>query len=217
MRITINKAGFMFLVLICMVMMATCGFNGCDQDKSEVQATDTLFLNQWRREKAEKIKLITTYEFSIRQLQSGKDSLLKEVELKKRSITSYRFKTAHYEDQLRKHLRSSDTLDKKVTELILDSLLISQSKSDTACDQTIHQLETVIINRDSVIAFHEKIEFNQKEIQKNNDVEILFLTAQLNDSKKFLRKKTRQNKLLAGGLLLLSGITASLLIKGQLK
>jgi hypothetical protein len=199
-------------------MLATCQFKGCkDERKSELNATDTLFLNQWRKEKVEKTKLITSYENSIRKLQFAKDSLLKDVQLKKQSIASFRFKTARYEDLLREHLASSDTVNRKEAKLMLDSLLVSQSNSDTACDETIHQLETVIVNRDSVIALHETVEFNLKEIQKTNELETTFLTAQLNDSKKNLRRKTRQNKILAGGLILLSGIASSLLITQHLK
>lgn len=217
-RITMNKSAFALLIISCVFMLATCQFKGCkDERKSELNATDTLFLNQWRKEKVEKTKLITSYENSIRKLQFAKDSLLKDVQLKKQSIASFRFKTARYEDLLREHLASSDTVNRKEAKLMLDSLLVSQSNSDTACDETIHQLETVIVNRDSVIALHETVEFNLKEIQKTNELETTFLTAQLNDSKKNLRRKTRQNKILAGGLILLSGIASSLLITQHLK
>jgi hypothetical protein len=217
-RITMNKSAFVMLIISCVFMLATCQFKGCkDESKSEVNTTDTLFLNQWRKEKAEKTKLITSYESSINRLQIGKDSLLKDMQLKKQSIASFRFKTARYENLLREHLTSSDTINKKETELMLDSLLVSQSISDTVCDETIHQLETVIVNRDSVITLHEKIEFSLKEIQKTGEVEITFLTTQLNDSKTFLRRKTRQNKLLSGGLILLTGIATSLLITQHLK
>jgi hypothetical protein len=217
-RITMNKSAFVLLIISCVFMLTTCQFKGCrDESKSELNTTDTLFLNQWRKEKAEKTKLITSYENSIRKLQIDKDSLLKDVQIKKNSIASFRFKTAHYEDLLREHLASADTLNRNEAELLLDSLLISQSKSDTACDETINQLEIVIANRNTVIDLHERVEFNLKEIQKTNELETTFLTAQLNDSKKDLRKKTRQNKLLSGGLILLSGIVASLLITQHLK
>lgn len=217
-RITMNKSAFALLIISCVFMLATCQFKGCkDESKSELNTTDTLFLNQWRKEKAQKTKLITSYESSILKLQIGKDSLLKDVQLKKQSIASFRFKTARYEDLLREHLASSDTVNRNEAELILDSLLISQSNSDTACDEAIRQLETVIVNRASVISLHEKVEFNLKEIQKTGELEITFLTAQLNDSKKDVRRKTRLNKLLSGGLILLSGIATSLLITQQLK
>lgn len=217
-RITMNKSAFALLIISCVFMLTTCQFKGCkDESKSELNTTDTLFLNQWRKEKAEKAKLISSYENAIRKLQNGKDSLLKDVQLKKQSIASFRFKTARYEDLLREHLANSDTVNRTEAELILDSLLISQSNGDTACDKTISQLETVIVNRDSVIALHEKVEFNLKEIQKTGELEITFLTAQLNDSKKNFRRKTRQNKLLSGGLVLLTGLTTSLLITQHLK
>jgi len=213
-----NKSAFILLIASFVFMLTTCQFKGCkDENKSEVNATDTLFLNQWRKEKAEKTKLITGYENSIRKLQISKDSLLKDVQIKKNRIASFRFKTAHYEDLLRQHLSGSDTVNRKEAELLLDSLLISQNKSDTACDETIKQLETVIANRDTVIDLHEKVEFNLKEIQKTSELNIAFLTTQLNDNKNSLRRKTRQNKLLSGGLILLTGITTAFLITQHLK
>lgn len=217
-RVTMNKSAFVLMVMSFIFMLTTCQFKSCkDENKSEVNTTDTLFLNQWRKEKAEKINLITNYENSIRKLQISKDSLFKDVQIKRNSIASFRFKTAHYEDLLRYHLASSDTTNKKVSELLLDSLMISQDRSDTACDETINGLENIIANRDSIIDLHEKVEFNLKEIQKTSDLNVVFLTAQLNDNRTLLRKKTRQNKLLSGGLVLLTGIATTLLITQHLK
>lgn len=217
-RVTMNKSAFVLLIISCVFMLTTCQFKGCDKENtSAVETRDTLFLNQWKREKAEKLKLVDDYKLAMGKLQSSKDSLLIVVDSKKKSIASLNFKTAHYEDLLRERLVSNDTLDKGGAISLLDSLVKNQNENDTACSQAIQTLEMVVANRDSVIVYHEKTELALEQIQKNNEVEISFLTAQLNDDKRLLRRKTRQNKFLSAGLVLLTGITSSILITQQLK
>lgn len=219
MRITMNKAGFMFLVIICMTMMATCGFKGCDQDTSEVQTPDTLFLNQWRREKAEKLLLNCAYQTKLSELNHKKDSLNLIVVRDKKSIVALRFKAKYFEDQLRDKISSPDTVgnDKEEVSSLLDSLVISQSRSDTACDNTIEGLENIISDQDSAIAFHKLIEFNLKELNKQQELSTTYLTEKLNTSIKNERRNARQKKWLAAGMLVLSGISTTLLIGKALK
>lgn len=219
MRITMNKAGFMFLVIICMTMMATCGFKGCDQDKSEVQTTDTLFLNQWRREKAEKLLLNSAYQTKLSELNHKKDSLNLIVMRDIKSIAALRFKAKYFEDQLRDKIYLADTIDGSREEVnsLLDSLVISQSRSDTACDNTIEGLENIISNQDSAIAFHTQIEFNLKELNKQQELSTAYLTEKLNASIRNEKRNARQNKWLAAGMLLLTGISTTLLIGKALK
>ena len=217
-RVTMNKSAFVLLVMSFVFMLTTCQFKGCkDESKGELNTTDTLFLNQWKKEKSEKTKLISNYENSILKLQISKDSLLKDVQRKKGDIASLRFKTARYEELLKESLANSDTINKNEASLLLDSLIVNRNLSDSACDETINRLEKVIVNRDSAIVWHEKIEMNLKEIQKTDEFKTDFLTSQLNDNRKLLRKKSLQNKLLSGGLILLTGITTSLLITQKLK
>ncbi len=212
-----NKSAFALLIISFVFMLTTCQFKGCvKENKSKVEANHS-FQNVLGKEKAEKMQLVTNYESSIHKLKASKDSLLKVVDLKKMSIASYRFKASYYEEKLKQSLTNSDTLNKKEISSTLDSLLFNQNKSDTACDETIKRLEQVILNRDSVIGYHEKIEISLKEIQRNEEINTALLTGQLNDNRTQLRKKTRQNKILSAGLFVLSGITITFLISHHLK
>lgn len=219
MRITMNKAGFMFLVIICMLMMATCGFNGCDKSTSEITPTDTLFLTQWRHEKAEKLSLIQSYEQRLTVLQKSKDSLQVQVKKEKKAIAALRFKVAYFEGELRHSISRSDTScpDRDELNTLLDSLIISRSNSDTACDQAIEILEDIVANRDSAIAFHKQIELDLRQINRQQDLSSVFLTEQLNASIKREKKATRHRKWLAAGILILSGVSTTLLIGQRLK
>lgn len=215
-RITMNKSAFVLLILSCVFMLATCQFKGCDKESKSISETpDTLFLNQWRKEKKEKADMILSYESRIALMRSSSDSLRKEVHQKKQSIVGLRFKVNYFEQQLRNTISASDTSFQTVS--LLDSLFLSQNQSDSACDETIHSLEKLVSNRDSVIAFHQVIESNLKDLQQRDKIDTEYLTERLNDALKLNRRKTIQNKVLAGGLLLLSGISTSLLVTQQLK
>lgn len=215
-RITMNKSAFALLILSCVFILTTCQFKGCDKESKLVSETpDTLFLNQWRKEKKEKADMILSYESRIAFMRSSSDSLREEVAQKKQSIVGLRFKVNYFEERLRNTISASDTSFQTVS--LLDSLSISQNQSDSACDETIHSLEKLVCNRDSVIAFHQVIESNLKDLQQRDKVDTEYLTERLNDALKMNRRKTIQNKVLAGGLLLLSGISTSLLVTQQLK
>ncbi|MGZ3930994.1 MAG: hypothetical protein ACXVP0_06390, partial [Bacteroidia bacterium] len=56
-----------------------------------------------------------------------------------------------------------------------------------------------------------------RDIQRQQEIDNQVLTEQLNTAWKMQRRKTQQNKVLAGGLLILTGITSSLILIKSLK
>ena len=216
MRITMNRAGFIFLIIISFLTLATCQFRGCKQQTSLITPTDTLFLNQWRREKAEKLFLIKEYKSQLTGLQKRNDSLHSLVTTDKKIISALRFKARYFERQLRQAL--SDTSRSYIKEtILLDSLVLTQNRNDTACDNTIVTLEKIIDNRDSAIVFHQQIEFNLKEANRQQELNSVYLTERLNDALREGKRSERQKKLLTVGVLVLSGISTTLLIGYNLK
>ncbi len=207
------------VVLICIAVLGTCEF--IQSPKSEqVPLQDTLFLSQWRREKKEKLEAIVKYEKKLSELRNANDSLRTIVTEKKKSLSAYRLKTKYLQEELKQAITNLDTSYFKAGDSLsplLDSLTNLQNLSDTACDQTIHALENVVANRDSSLIFHKLVENNFRELQKEQELANQYLTNQLNTAFKNQRKKSRQNKLLSGGLLILSGITTSLLLTQSLK
>jgi hypothetical protein len=212
-----TRTAIISAILFCICMLATCEFTKQIGSSTDVNSTGTLFLNQWRREKVEKQNLITSYERRIDKMQRTKDSLLQVVSEKKQNISALRFKVKYFEDQLKESISKTGTQSVNVSENLLDSLVITENKSDTACDETIHTLEKVVSNRDSVIAFHQQVEINLRDVQKNQELNTTYLTEQLNTALKSDRKKARQNRLLAGGLLILSAFSSALLLTQHLK
>jgi hypothetical protein len=100
---------------------------------------------------------------------------------------------------------------------LLDSLINSQTRSDTACDQTIAALENSLANSDSSLLFQKQIEYNLRDLGKEQELRNEYLNEQLKIAFKAQKKKTRQNKLLKAGILILTGITTSLFITQSLK
>lgn len=181
---------------------------------------DTIFLSQWRREKAERALQTINYTKQVERLQKQKDSLQKTVDDSKAKISRFRTKAGSLEKQLQaitSNTITGDSVSKKEIAPLVDSLVIAGDNSDRSCDETIVLLETIVANRDSSIIFQKQIEANLRDLGKEQELRNKYLTDQLNIAYKAQKRKTRQNKLLAGGLLILSGITTSLLISHSVK
>lgn len=209
------------ILIIAFALLAgvfvTCEYNQ-HAKPSETTLQDTLFLSQWRREKVEKLKLIDSYNVQIQQLAQSKDSLNFTLAINKDLLNSYRLKTKDLKARVQtKVLKDTSQAVYKLIRPIIDSLISYQQLSDSACDLSIRNLESSVANRDSTIRLYIGIESNLKDIQKQQELNNQLLTEQLNTAFKNQRKKARQNKILAGCLLILSGITSALLISQNAK
>jgi hypothetical protein len=207
------------LLLICATALTTCQFTSHSQSESTIQQ-DTIFLNQWRREKQHKLELISYYEKEIYRLQHDNDSMQVLVTETKTALSVYRFKAKHFQGQLREAIHTVVKKNNPVTDTItpiLDSLIISQGQSEASCDTAIHALEKMVVKKDSTILFHQQVEENLRDINLKQEVENRQLTDHLNQANKALKKKTRRNKILKVGLYVLSGVSSSLLLTHYLK
>ena len=211
------------LVIIILIgiiaLLTTCELTKTQTPLDSV-TQDTIFLSQWRREKKEKQNLILRYQTKLSKLQSQKDSLQNLVQESKHSMRVYRTKSQVYQNQFKQALAKLVSLDSLQTDTltpIFDSLTVNQAYSDSACDDTIDLLQLTVANRDTALKFQKQIEVNLRDLNKEGELRNQYLTDQLNTAFKAQRKKARQNKILAGGLLILSGITTSLLLTQNLK
>jgi hypothetical protein len=213
------KNGIIALLLACIGILTTCEYlKPSTQEITPLQ--DTLFLSQWRREKKAKLEMIAGYESKITKLQHERDSLQNLVGESKKTTSAYRFKAKQFERQLKEaivNVVQKDSLGTDSISPILDSLIVVHDQSDNACDTTIQLLETIVANCDSSILFQRQIEGNLRYLNTEAELRNKYLTDQLNIAFKSQRKKSRQNKILAGGILLLSGITTSMLLTQTLK
>ncbi len=213
-----SKAKSIIIVVLAfaIILLGTCEVHRHFSGKSDAPALDTLSSSLYKQEKE---KLIAAYEEKIGRLQQQKDSLWFLVAVKKADFVEARPKVKHYQAELKKQLSYPDTivLNRDSLRSLADSLFVYQDRADTACIQTINALEQVVANRDSCISFQKLVESNLKDLQKEQELKAQYLTDQLNTALKLQRKKARQNKILAGGILLLSGITTAVLMPQYLK
>ena len=94
----------------------------------------------------------------------------------------------------------------------VDSLVVSQNLSDRECDETISLLENTLANRDTTIQVQQRVESDLKDLQIEQDLKNKYMEDQLKVALKVQKRKARQNKLLAGGLVFISGIVTAILI-----
>jgi hypothetical protein len=210
-----SKLGIIVAALLCVLLIGTCSLVQNVRDKVPELPQETI-LNQWKKEKQE---LQNKYEDQLAELQLANDSLGSVVAEKKKSLRIYQRKTSYLEAQLKTAIAIADS--SRLGELHLTPLAENyfavQNLSDSTCNETIHALEQVVANRDSAVFILRQKENGLREIQKEQELRNQYLTDQLNTAYKEQKRKIRQNKLLAAGLIFLSGFTTTLVIKQTLK
>lgn len=204
-----------FGLFICVVTIGTCTFNQHVDKPDQHPERDSISL-RWKKEKEQ---LDSQLHKRIDKLQKGKDSLQKIVAAKKTALANYRAKALLLETKLKEVLLIVNS-----TQVIPDSLsplsneyFATQAASNNTCDSTITALEQSVANRDHSILLFKQSETNLRDLQREQELRNHLLTEQLNTAYKAQKKKVIQNKLLAGGLIFISGLTTTLLISQSLK
>lgn len=174
----------------------------------------------WREQNEKELfSLQQKYEKSLSTLQTINNSLKKELTVTKSKLKSSKLKQ-HLSEVKILALAEKDSGNNVVEELSkCDSLkaevisYIHQVDSTEALyDSTIVQLENLLAIKDTSLIVCKASYDQLKEITEDNLRRELRLTADLEQAIKVQKRKTLQNKLLAGGFLILSGILTSILI-----
>jgi len=205
-----------FAVLFMIVGIGTCSLNSCSHDPSPPVLSDTSFVTKW---KVKKENLLIVYGKEIKQLQTRNDSLSKEVGFKKKQLTVYQNKSKSLENRLQEFAEKLDSSHCYAETLspLADSLVAAQIRSDSTCNQTVSELEKVVANRDSSIVIYKNETATLRDLRKEQADREQILTEQLNIAFKKQKRIALKEKLLSGGLILLSGFTGALLINQHLK
>lgn len=181
---------------------------------------------QYWREQNEKemTRLNQVYQKNLSDLQTKNDSLKKELKQTAEKLKVSKLKqrlseqkvlalaqpdtSSSVEDQL----SSCDSLRAEVINYVnhVDS---TQAHYDT----TIVQMQEIITVKDSGLKICETSYEKLKEISEDNLRREQRLTDELQKAVKQNKRKTIQNKILAGGFLLLSGIAATIFINRKFK
>lgn len=201
-------------IFALIVLIGTCAFK--QNESTPISEPDNSYINFLKDKQTE---LNFTYKKHFYTLQREKDSLIKLVSDKKKSLSVYRYKSKELEQQLRQVLArvdSSKILNDSVSPLAEIYFAIQQER-DSACNQSIRAMEIIAAKQDSVIVIQNREKDNFMELQKQQELNALRLTEQLNTAYKQQRKTILKSKLLSGTLILVSGFTSALLINQTLK
>jgi hypothetical protein len=177
----------------------------------------------WREQNEKEImQLNRVYQRNLSDLQAKSDSLKKELKQ-----TAEKLKASKLKQHLSEHkvltLAQPDTVSSVKDQLsTCDSLraevinYVSHVDSTQAYyDTTIVQMQEIITVKDSGLRICETSYEKLKEISEDNLRREQRVTDELNKAVKQNKRKTIQNKILAGGILLLSGFAATILLKGK--
>lgn len=202
----------LFAGIVC---IGTCTFTQSTKPPQTHPERDSI-ASMWKKERTE---LQVQYHKQIDKLQSGNDSLKREVAEKKKALASYRAKAKFLEDRLKSVIQNSDSdyvSTDSIKPLAYDYFAV-QDNNNTSCDSTIKTLEQIVANRDASIFLFRKSETNLRDLQREQELRNQLLAEELNTAYKAQKKKVRQNKLLAGGLIFISGFATTLLISQTIK
>lgn len=203
------------VILIFSICLFTCHQQSPQTADNPNISTDTLFLYQWRAERNAKEQLVKEYEKTINVLEDKNFTLSKLNSSNKLQLRYYRTKEILLTKNLQSYINDLANKDSCVNDSIIpliNELTEFRDSANNQCDTTITLLEQQLINRDSLLLLRKQIEIQLRDFNKEQALQNNYLTNQLNTAYKQQKKKSRQNKLLAGGLLILSGITTSILL-----
>src|SRR4051812_18990173 len=104
-----NQLKYVFIAALIFIagIITTCEFSSKPK-VTEQTLQDTLFMSQWRREKAQKIELVKSYENEIANLNTKNDSLQAIVMGSKKSLAVYRFKDEYLQKQMQEAIKPKD-------------------------------------------------------------------------------------------------------------
>ncbi len=216
---TVNlKNGIIAALLLIVISLLLFKCNGknksLEPETNPVLFQDTVFLRQWRKERVQKQALVKTYETKIEGLQNENKILRQSTKQSKQQLSVYRTKADSVDALLQISLKRFMLKDSSINDTIIPLINVLsgfENKNNLQCDTTIALLEKEICNKDSAMYLQKQIEIQLKDFNQEQTLQTDYLTNQLNLAYKTQKKKDRQAKLLKGGLLILSGITTSLL------
>lgn len=199
------------ILSLLMLAIVTCNYQCKQVAKSVSELQDTTIFNSLKKVH---LKIEKKYNEQLVQLNITKGSLGKEVEKNKRMLSAYQIKARNMKEQLRDAISKADSnvVSQDTLSKLSEAYFNVQYQSDSLCLETIENLQSVIENRDSSIVIHEQVEDNLRDLQKEQELRTQYLTEQINTFHKQLKRKSRQNKILKGGIFLLTGIATSLII-----
>lgn len=207
-----KKNGFLALALIGVTVLCTMQFNSCCQSKpTQISQRDTTYLNILTH-KANELK--QHYQKENKVLQIKNDSLQSLVHLQKSKLKIIRLKADTLQWALREYLNPMDSLPikQRVVSPLFEDYIALQIQEQGICDSTTCQLETMLANKEEQIHLCAQAFNAVQDLSAQQQAQIKLLEQNLNTAYKQQKRKSISNRLLASGLMIVSGVATTLLI-----
>jgi len=202
------------LITVLILSLSTCNFSGenIKPDKQELIKAEVK-LNS----------IDDAYKIAFDELKTHSDSLQKQLNFTQAKLKAAKFRLNQSQialvalAQKKSDTTSFEVLLNDSDSLKMQTLAYIDRVDSMQCiyESNILQLENLVATKDSQIVISRNAYSDLKNLFDENLKRERKLTEDLNTAYKVQRRKTLQNKLLAGGFLILSGISATLYINAN--
>jgi len=165
------------------------------------------------------------YTIAYQKLQKENDSLKKVVQVHKEALHSADEKVSVLESKVSQLAEKVNAVPDTVKEKVSDcdslsrettALITEEDKKDSLCNETVSSLTAQVTEKDSVIGECNQSYSRIKLVLDSSVQQQQYLTDELNAMNKHIRHKAFQSKLLTIGVMILTGVSATLLLESKL-
>jgi chromosome segregation ATPase len=202
------------LVIGLILLLGTCS------DNPQTSGPDKVAIEKTEKQVS---SIDTHYQNAISQLQKHSDSLQSELIRTQEKLKIVKFKLNQSQFNVVRFVKK-DTVGESIAQQMNDCDSLKQEVEEYVqyvdstkiiYESNISELQTLVATKDSELVVCKSSYENLQNIVAENLQRERQLTDDLQTAFKQQRKKVIQNKLLAGGFLLLSGLTTTLFIKAN--
>lgn len=206
-----KQTAYIILFLIGITVFCTTVFMpSCNPKTTETSpAADTSYLNILRQQAEHAAKEFHTKALVLEKVN---DSLSAQLTIKQLSLNTYRSKARALEHQLSEDAAKADAMTGDSLQPRLNTYITQKQMSDSLCDESISALKLLVGNKDEELQLCRLSQSAERDLSKEQQAQILRFGEELSTAYKVQKRKTIQNRFLAAGLLIVTGVASGLLI-----
>jgi DNA polymerase II small subunit/DNA polymerase delta subunit B len=215
-----NKKFFLVILLTAVISSCLTYFIASPTPQANINPMQQAL--QVNEKKAQAISQNYTLEMS--QLKKQNDSLLKVVQSRRAALMLSDQKVFQLEDKVRelanKVQAEPDTTKEKVSDLdslgIEASVLVSQeAERDSLCEGEVSDLNALVKEKDSALEDCQNSYISMRQVADSSLQQQQNAILQIKGLNKQLKKKAVQSRLLSAGILIITGVAATLYLSHQ--
>lgn len=206
-----KQTAYIILFLIGITVFCTTVFMpSCNPTASQTPPpADTSYMGILR-EKADRAE--KEFHAKALMLEKANDSLSAQLTIKQMSLNSYRSKARELEHRLSEDAGKADALTGDSLQPRLNTYIAQRQISDSLCDESLNAYKLLVGNKDEELELCRQSQVAERDLSKEQQAQLERYSAELSTAYKAQKRKTIQNRFLAAGLLIVTGVASGLLI-----